>query len=149
MKYLVPLARANRVDGERLGDAVAPLRLTTRQMAIVHAAWSGASVKTRESILKDPALVVRAHEETRRAREGPQTTAQQTLSDLGALSGMAGRLYQRMRRGELRGLLEPEREELHQVFLQTRREMARLIKRWEEEFCDARPEHPDRDSATA
>ena len=54
MKYLVPLARANRADGERLADAVAPLRLTTRQMAIVHTAWSGASLATRELILKDP-----------------------------------------------------------------------------------------------
>jgi hypothetical protein len=41
-KCLVPLARANRADGERLADAVAPLRLTTPQMAIVHAAWLGA-----------------------------------------------------------------------------------------------------------
>jgi ParB family transcriptional regulator, chromosome partitioning protein len=149
MRYLVPLARANRVDGERLADAVAPLRLTTRQMAIVHAAWSGASVKTRELILKDPALVVRAHEEVRRSREGPETTAHQMLSDLGALSGVAGRVYQRTRRGDLRGLLAPEREEIEHVFSQARREMVRLIKRWEEEWRDARSEHPSRDPATA
>ncbi len=149
MKYLVPLARANRVDGERLADAVAPLRLTTRQMAIVHAAWSGASLKTRELILKDPSLVVRAHEEARRAHEGPETTARQMLSDLGALSGVAGRVYKRVRRGDLRGLLVPEREELNQVFSQASREMVRLIKRWEEEGHDARSEHPSRDPATA
>jgi ParB/RepB/Spo0J family partition protein len=149
MKYLVPLARANRAVGARLADAVAPLRLTTRQMGIVHAAWSGASLKTRELILKDPALVVRAHEEARRARERPETTAQQLLSDLGALSGIASRVYQRTRRGGLRGLLEPEREEIGHVFSQTRHAMVRLLKRLEKELNDARPEHPRSHSAPA
>jgi ParB/RepB/Spo0J family partition protein len=148
MKYLVPLARANRADGARLGDAVAPLKLTTRQMAIVHTAWVRASAATREVILKDPTLVVRAHEEARRAREHPEA-AHPILSDLGALGGIAGRVYQRLRRGEVGGLLTPEREELGQVFAEARREMVRLIKRGEEEFGDARSEHPRRDPATA
>jgi len=149
MKYLVPLARANRADGERLADAVAPLRLSTRQMATVHAAWIGASIETRELILTDPALVVRAHEEARRAREHPQTVAQQMLSDLGALSGLAGRAYQRTRRGDLRELLEPERDEIRHVFSHGRSEMERLIKRLGKELDDARPEHTHRDPATA
>jgi ParB/RepB/Spo0J family partition protein len=148
MKSLVPLARANRADGARLGDAVAPLKLTTRQMAIVHTAWVRASAATREVILKDPTLVVRAHEEARRAREHPEA-AHPILSDLGALGGIAGRVYQRLRRGEVGGLLTPEREELGQVFAEARREMVRLIKRGEEEFGDARSEHPRRDPATA
>jgi ParB family transcriptional regulator, chromosome partitioning protein len=147
MRYLVPLVRANRADGERLADAVAPLRLTTRQMAIVHTAWVSANIKTRELILKDPALVVRAHEEARRTRERPETVAHRMLADLGALGSIAGRVYQRTRQGELRGLLEPEREEIEHVFAQARCEMVRLIKRWEEESRDARPEHPGRDPA--
>jgi ParB-like chromosome segregation protein Spo0J len=149
MKYLVPLARANRTDAERLADAVAPLRPSSRQMTVLCAAWSGANLKTRELLLKDPALVLRANEEARRARERPQTLAQQMLSDLGALAGIAGRLYQRTRRGELRGLLPPEREELGHVFSQTRQEVVRLLKRLEKELEDARPEHPRSDSATA
>jgi ParB family chromosome partitioning protein len=149
MKYLVPLARANRSDAERLADAIAPHRLSSRQMAVLYAAWSGASIKTRELVLKDPVLVLRAHEETRRARERAQTPAQQMLSDLGALGGIAGRVYQRTRRGELRGLLPPEREELGHVFSQTRREVVRLLKRLEKELEDARPEHPRSDPATA
>jgi ParB family transcriptional regulator, chromosome partitioning protein len=149
MRYLVPLARANRVDAEKLADAVAPLRLTTRAMAIVHAAWVNANAKTRELILKDPALVVRAHEEARRTRERPETAAHRVLADLGALSGIASRIYQRTRRGELRGLLEPEREEIVRAFSQARCEMERLIKHGEEEWSNARPEHPRRDPATA
>ena len=141
MKYLVPLARANR--------AIAPHRLSSRQMAVLYAAWSGASLKTRELLMKDPVLVLRAHEQTRRARERAQTPAQQMLSDLGSLAGIAGRVYQRTRRGELRGLLAPEREELGHVFSQARREVVRLLKRLEKELDDARPEHPRSDPAAA
>jgi len=150
MKYLVPLARANRVDGERVAAAVAPLRLSTRQMAVVYAAWSEGNTRTRELILKDPALVVRAHEEVRRVRERPETPAQQMISDLGALSGIAGRVYQRIRRGGgLCGLLAPEREELGHVFSQTRGEVVRLLKRLERELDHARREHPRSDPAAA
>ena len=92
---------------------------------------------------------LRAHEETRRARDRAQTPAQQMLSDLGSLGGIAGRVYQRIRRGELRGLLPPEREELGHVFSQTRRELVRLLKRLEKELEDARSEHPRSDPATA
>jgi ParB family transcriptional regulator, chromosome partitioning protein len=149
MKYLVPLARANRADGERLAEAVAPLRLTTRQMAIVHAAWLGANVETRALILKDPALVVRAHEEARRTSERPETLAHRVLSDLGALGSIAGRVYQRTRQGDLHRLLPPEREEIEHAFSQARREMVRLIKRWEEDWRDARSGNPGRDPGAA
>ncbi|WP_437763368.1 hypothetical protein WMF27_41345 [Sorangium sp. So ce281] len=149
MKYLVPLARANRADGERLADAVAPLRLTTRQMAIVHAAWLGANAEGRALIVKDPALVVRAHEEARRAKARPATPAEQMLSDLGALSGIAAWVHQRTRRGELRGLLASEQDEIRHAFSQVRRELERLLKRLGKELDDARPEHTNRDPATA
>ena len=145
----MPLARANRADAERLAEAIAPHRLSSRQMAVLYAAWSGASLKTRELLMKDPVLVLRAHEQTRRARERAQTPAQQMLSDLGSLAGIAGRVYQRTRRGELRGLLAPEREELGHVFSQARREVVRLLKRLEKELDDARPEHPRSDPAAA
>jgi transcriptional regulator with XRE-family HTH domain len=148
MKYLVPLARANRADGERLADAVAPLKLTTRQMAIVHAAWLGANPEARALILKDPALVVRAHEEARRAKARPTTPTEQVLSDLGALSGVAARLHQRTRRGDLRGLLEPERAEIRHAYSQACREVERLIKRLGKELEDARREHASGDLAT-
>jgi ParB/RepB/Spo0J family partition protein len=149
MKYLVPLARANRADGERLADAVAPLALSARQMAVVHTAWLGASADKRELMLKDPALVLRAHEEVRRVREEPRTATHRLLADLGALGGLAGRVHQRMRRGEVGVLLPPEREEFEQAIARARREMERLLAYWKEEESDARSEHPRRDPATA
>jgi ParB-like chromosome segregation protein Spo0J len=141
MKYILPLARANLADVERLAEAVAKRKLSTRQMALLYAAWSDGNTKTRELILKDPLLVVRAHEQTRRARERPETPAEQMLSDLGALGRIVGRVEQRMRRGELRGLPALEREEISHVFSQTSRDVARLFERMEKEMGDARQEH--------
>jgi len=137
MKYLVPLARANRADSERLADAVAQVKLSTRQMATLYAAWLDGTPQTRELILKAPALVVRAHEESRRARERPGTPAQQVLSDLRALAAVAGRVYQGAQGGGLRGLLPPEQEEMRHVFSQASREVTRLLPRLEKELQDA------------
>jgi ParB/RepB/Spo0J family partition protein len=150
MKYLVPLARANRVDCERLAEAVAALRLSTRQMAVVYAAWSGGTTKTRELVLQDPALVLRAAEEARRAAKArPQTLCEQMLADLGIFGGIARRIYQRIRQGSTRGLLAPEREELRVTFGHAQSDVVRVLKRLEKELCDARPEHSKRDPAAA
>jgi hypothetical protein len=150
MKYLVPLARANRGDCERLAEAVSPLRLSTRQMATVYAAWSAGNTKTRELVLRDPALVLRAAEETRRAAKArPQTPAEQMLADLGFLGDTARRAYKRIRQGVMRAMLAPEREELRHAFGQAQSEMVRLLKRLGKELIDARPEHSKRDPAPA
>ena len=141
MKYILPLARANLADVERLAEAVAKRKLSTRQMALLYAAWSDGNTKTRELILKDPLLVVRAHEQTRRARERPETPAEQMRSDLGALGRIVGRVEQRMRRGEFYGLPALEREEISHVFSRTSRDVARLFERMEKEMGDARQEH--------
>jgi ParB family transcriptional regulator, chromosome partitioning protein len=143
MKYLVPLARANRSECEQLADAVAPLRVTTRQMAVLHAAWVDGNMKTRELILKDPALLLRARQAAERASGKPaQTPAQELLGDLGALGGVARRAYQRLRQGAAQKLLAPEREEVFYAFCQARNEVVRLLKRMEKELEDARSEHP-------
>ena len=118
-------------------------------MGLLYTVWSDGNLKTRELILKEPALVLRAHEQTRRARERPQTKAQQLLSDLGALRSIAGRVDQRTRRGELSGLLAPEREEISHVFSQTSREVTRLFERMGKAIEDARQEHTRSDSTTA
>jgi ParB family transcriptional regulator, chromosome partitioning protein len=149
MKHLLPLARANRADAERLADAVAKLKLSTRQMATVGSAWSAGDLATRALILKDPGLVLRAHAEARRARERPQTPADQMLADLSALGGLAGRLQQRLRRGGAHGLLAPEREEIRRVFDPTRLNVEHLLNHLAKELDDARPEHPGRDPAAA
>jgi ParB family transcriptional regulator, chromosome partitioning protein len=149
MKCLVPLARANPADAARLADVVAPLSPSSRQMAVLYAAWTSASRAGRELLLKDPALVLRSHEETRRTRARKGTGAEQLIGELGAIGALAGKAYQRARRGAIGDAIAVERDEIKQTLEQTRREVARLLQHLDKELDDARREHPAGDPAAA
>lgn len=146
MKFLVPLARANRADAERLADAIAPLGLSTRQVGALCIAFAGGSAKTREMVLADPALVLRAHEQGGTRKPTP---AEQMLADVDILGAVARRVHGRLRHGGADGLLPPERDEIYRRFCQARADVESLACRCEKELRDARPEHPSRDSASA
>ncbi len=146
MKFLVPLARANPADAERFADALAPLGLSTRQTGALSLAYEGGSAQTRELLLSNPLLVLRAHEQSN-ARE--PTPAEHLLSDVEQLGATARRIHGRLRRGAAGGLLPPERDEIHRRFGQARTDFESLARRCEKELHDARPEHPSCDSASA
>ena len=58
MKYFVPLARANAADCVRLVEAIAPHRLTTRQIGRLYETYVAGPAATRELVLTDPLLVL-------------------------------------------------------------------------------------------
>ncbi len=149
MKCLVPLARANRADAVRLADAVAPLRPSTRQMAALYAAWAGASRARREMLLKDPALVLRSHEATRRARGRSATPAERLRADLATIGTLAGEAYGRARRGAIDDAPAMDRDAIKQSLEQARHEVSRLLQHLDEELDDARREHTAGDPAAA
>jgi ParB family chromosome partitioning protein len=60
MKSLVPLARANQGDCERLVEALGEERVTTRQVAHLYAAWRSGDGEQRERIVGAPRLFLRA-----------------------------------------------------------------------------------------
>jgi hypothetical protein len=62
MKSLVPLARANTSQCERLVKGLGPERVTTRQMAELYAAWRAGDGEVRERIASAPRLFLRAVE---------------------------------------------------------------------------------------
>lgn len=146
MKFLVPLARANQADAERLADALAPLGLSTRQVGALALAWDNGSDPTRQLLLSDPLLVLRAHE---KPADRPQTAAEQMLSDVEMLGAVARRIHGRLRRGAASKLLPPERDEIGRRLAQARTDVESLAHRYEKEPHDARPEHASRDPAAA
>ena len=60
MKYLVPLARAKGDDCVRLAEAIAPHRLPSRQIGRLYQHYLAGPEATRELVLTDPLLVLRA-----------------------------------------------------------------------------------------
>lgn len=100
MKYLVPLARANAEHCVRLAEAVAPLKLTSRQVGQLYAAYAGGNAATRQRVFEAPALVLKARAEAE--REGPGATpVEHLLDDLRIVSAVARRALVRVHRGAL------------------------------------------------
>jgi len=62
MKSLVPLARANKAHCERLVQKLGGQRVSTRQVAALHAAWRAGDAEIRERIVTAPGLFLRAVE---------------------------------------------------------------------------------------
>jgi ParB family transcriptional regulator, chromosome partitioning protein len=138
MKYLVPMARANAEAAEQLAAAIAPLKVSTRQVSALWAGWLSGDEKTRELILGQPALYLRAQ---RHAKDESKSLAEQQLSDLGALGGIARRARKRLVQGLWRQLSASEREEASRCFEQARTDWTCLWSRYEKEVANARPEH--------
>jgi ParB/RepB/Spo0J family partition protein len=133
MKYLVPLARANTDVALRLSDVIAPLALSTRQIAELYAALLGGSDKTQQLVLSDPSLFLRAQQEARAKKDKEKKTAELLLADLGALGGIARRVYGRLRKGIAAELLPEERDQVARCFRQAQADTERLFSAFTEE----------------
>jgi ParB/RepB/Spo0J family partition protein len=137
-KHLIPLARAKREDCERLCEALAPLRPSTRQVAAVCAAFAAGTGKARGLLLADPGLFLRAQAEARRPpAQAEQSPAGQLLGDFAALGGVARRARRRLESGLARQLPAAEREEVGRCFRQAKADVAGLVTCGEQELGDA------------
>ncbi|KAF0169890.1 MAG: nuclease [Limisphaerales bacterium] len=147
MKHLVPLARANACDCHALVTALSGLRLSTRQLGALCAAYTTAPPEVRARILSDPGLFLRAHA----AASGPpeQSPAQLLLGDLGALSGLARRCARRLSDGLAARLSPDERALTWRCAQQGRADTQTLFALTDKELRNARPEHTHGHSAAS
>jgi hypothetical protein len=137
MKYLVPLARAKGEDCVRFADAIAPHRLTTRQVGRLYQHYVGGLEATRALVVTDPLLVLRLTEDTPPAPVRPEASAPEALlHDLHVLGAVARRAARRLQHGG--GLLPLERERTWRLFAQVQLDFHDLQRRCEEELRDAR-----------
>jgi ParB family transcriptional regulator, chromosome partitioning protein len=137
MKYLVPLARANGEDCARFAHAIAPHRLTTRQIGRLYQHYVSGPDVTRELVLTDPLLVLRLTEDAAPTRVRPDASAPEALiSDLHLLGAVARRAHRRLQHGG--GLLPPERARAWRIFDQVQADFQDLQHRCEQELRDAR-----------
>jgi ParB/RepB/Spo0J family partition protein len=145
MKHLVPLARANRGEAERLAKALGARHLSSREVGTLCAAWRGGSPATRELILSSPELVLRAQQEARRPPE-PLGPEQRLLSDLAALAGMARRAARLLREG---GWQATAREELVRAAQSAQADTESLFTLCRKELCHVGSESADCHSGAA
>jgi ParB/RepB/Spo0J family partition protein len=141
MRHLVPLARANTGEAVRLAAVIGPLRPTSREVGTLCTGWLSGSAATRKLLLEDPRLFLRARAQALRpadpAEAGPAAIL---LADLGALGGVARRSARHLREGLLARLIAPEREEVGRALAQARADVERLVRTYEKEARNARPD---------
>jgi hypothetical protein len=137
MKYLVPLARANAGDCVRFTEAIAPHRLTTRQIGRLYQCYVAGPDVTRELVLTDPLLVLRLTDDTPLASVRPEASAPEALmTDFHILGAVARRAARRLQHGG--GVLPPERDRAWRLFDQAQWDFRDLQRRCEKELRDAR-----------
>jgi hypothetical protein len=134
MKHLLPLARANRDGAIALSRAIAPLKPSTRQTALLCAAFARGNDKTRAQLLQRPELALRASEPPSGRPDDP---TQQLARDVGAVGGIARRALARVQGGVVQQLLPPEQARLRRTAADSRRDVEHLVNAIAKEASDA------------
>ena len=90
MKYLVPLARANKVQCAQLVAGLGDTRVSDRELGALYTAWKRADRAGKQRIVAEPLLVIRA---LAAIAEAPDegTTLHKDLTVLAAVALRAGR----------------------------------------------------------
>ena len=145
MRFLVPLARANRTDCLRLSRNVAGLELSTRQFRDLYAAYLEASPVTRERLLENPALFLKALTETKDSPPEPGP-ARILLNDMEIMGGVARRVLRKIRDGLARRVLHEERAEILRSLAQAERDFEEMGQRLRKEYSDVGSSDASRDS---
>jgi ParB family chromosome partitioning protein len=127
MKYLVPMARAKRADCVRLVKSLRTLRPSTRDVEALYATWLSGNKETRELVVTQPSLVLRAREQARNDKTPEKTPGRQLLNDFGILVGTSRRARTKLIQGSLGYLLPTETQEAKRIARQARRECDALF----------------------
>ena len=94
MKYLVPLARANKQHCETLVSAIGDTRLSVRDLAALYAGWRHADATGKRRLCEAPLLYLRAMQAAiaeKPAADKPGTNLIKELATLGAVAWRAQR----------------------------------------------------------
>ena len=146
MKYLVPVARANAtLECQRMADAFAKYRFSSRQAGELYAAWRDASPSIRQRILDSPELFLKAQQQL---EPQPSSPAEELLRDLTMVLAITNRAGRRLARAApLMGHAELEgaRRKIECAV----RDLTHLAERIEKEQKHVEPKSTDRDSGAA
>jgi ParB/RepB/Spo0J family partition protein len=138
MKYLVPLARANRQDCLRLAEAICSQPpMSSRDIRTLYAGWLGGSDKTRQLLLSTPWVYLKAQQESQLDDPQPKRPAGQLLSDLDTLGAVARRAHRRLLKGAAKHLLDEERQQLQGCSMQASADSNVLFERLAQEGLHA------------
>ena len=130
MKFLVPMARAKRADCVRLVAALSKANScpSTREVEVLYTAWVSGNKRTRELVVTQPAVVLKAREQARDDTASQnKTPGRKLLDDFNILIGVSRRARTRLAQGLLAHLLPTEEQEVQRFARQARVECSALF----------------------
>jgi ParB/RepB/Spo0J family partition protein len=146
MKYLVPVARANVADCQRMAEGFATHRFTSRQAGQVYAAWRDASPQVRQRILDQPQLFLKAQEQVE-PETPPLPLADQFLRDLTLVLSITNRASRCL--PDAASLMDQEQLETAQRKVEvTIRDLKYLAQKIQKEQDRVKQKSTDSDSGT-
>jgi len=149
MKYLVPLARANEAQCERLVERLGKQGPTSRDMQRLYTAWLAGDAEQRARIVEHPELYLKAETELGDG-EDIERRAALLRRDFEMLASVCWRARHRLEEGMVESLTRQRRVRLQRAFDDARHGFASLCARLPPEVTsDARPGDTHSDSATA
>jgi ParB/RepB/Spo0J family partition protein len=138
VKYLLPLARAKRADAETLARHIGRLSLSTRQVGVLYAAWRGGDEKSRDLVVNQPMVVLRAREEAD-GEGADETDSARVQQDLARTSSLLQRARRTLERASAAGMDRWDRDRMQQEWRRVQAHAALLDTRIQQEMADARP----------
>jgi hypothetical protein len=133
-KYLVPLAPANRRACVELVEAIGSTRLSSRDMGILHDSYQTGNWVTCQRLLANPLVFLESYKEAQSSPGVEPAPGDTLLTDFEILNSTARRANRRLRRGILRSLPPPERDDparcLRQSIHESNAWLSDSIRRW-------------------
>jgi ParB family chromosome partitioning protein len=148
MKYLVPMARANRDDCERLAEAIAWHKFTTQEVGELYAAWRTGLLPIRQRVIADPKLFLRARRELEEEEPVAVRAAENLLRNLDVAGAIARRAL-RQWRAATTAMNLAERENVWLCLQQVMSDFTRLSDQIEKENGYVESESADSDSGAS
>lgn len=121
MKFLVPAARKNLNDCQRMATIFAEHHCDTREAGLLYAAWQQASAAIRKRILDDPGLFFKTQRQ-----QTPAKPAAELIRDLEMAAAILERAHRPLAGAEAVDLDEPQRAAAHRQIERTEKQLQRL-----------------------
>jgi hypothetical protein len=91
MKYLVPIARTNKLSCERLAEEIARHQFSTHEVGLIYDVWRKGPIYVQNSIIDSPKLFLRVQREIEQDDPESVDAGKELLRNLDIVGGIARR----------------------------------------------------------
>jgi ParB family chromosome partitioning protein len=142
MKYLVPIARTNKLSCERLADEIARHQFSTSEVGLIYDAWRKGPTYVQNSIIDSPKLFLRSRREIEEYDPESVDAGKELLRNLDIVGGIARRAARQWKEAA-RTMNIPERENAWLCLQQAINDLTVLSNKIEKENSYVEPESTD------